>query len=127
MHKMGQAMTSIIRLAGAGFLLSVFSLAGCAVTEQKSRLTVFPIPPRPEIWSSMPIRPFLSPGDVLAGLIEGEAGPRVCFRPGKWKEILSFLVELEAYGRSGPVELNEHIEKLENQVRKMNRALNGGH
>ena len=113
------------RLAGVVGLFVALLLAGCAASGPLSRPPDFSIPSRSRIDHPMPARPPLAPGDVLAGLIEGETGPRVCFRPGKWREILSYLIGLEAYGRSESIRLEAHIEKLENRIRKIYGTLKG--
>ena len=125
MRKTELVMKSINRLAGAESLFVALLLAGCAASGPLSDPPDIFIPSRPQADHPMPARPPLAPGDVLAGLIEGEAGPRVCFRPGKWREILSYLIGLEAYGRSESIRLEAHIEKLENRIRKIYRTQKG--
>jgi hypothetical protein len=125
MRKTGLVMKSINRLACVEGLFIALLLAGCAASGPLPGAPDFSIPFRPRIDHPMPARPPLAPGDVLAGLIEGETGPRVCFRPEKWREILSYLIGLEAYGRSESIRLEAHIEKLENRIKKIYRTLKG--
>lgn len=122
MRKTELVMKSINRLAGAVSLFVALLLAGCAASGPLSGPPDISIPSRPRVDHPMPARPPLAPGDVLAGLMEGEAGPRVCFRPEKWQEILSYLIGLETYGRSESIRLEAHIEKLENRIRKIYRT-----
>lgn len=125
MCKTELVMKSINRRASTVslFVALLLVLAGCAASGPPSVPPDFSLPPRPRMDHPMPGRPPLVPGDVLAGIIEGETGPRVCFRPGKWREILSYLTGLEVYGRSESIRLEAHIEKLENRMKKIYRTL----
>ncbi len=116
-------MKAFNRLVGAESFFVAFLLSGCVVLEPMSGSPDFSGPPRPRIDRPVPARPALAPGDVLAGLFEGETVPRVCFRPEKWREVLSYLIELEAYGRSESLRLEAHVEKIGNQMKEMNRVL----
>ncbi len=99
-------------------LFAALLLAGCAVPGPRSGSPDFSIPPRPKITRTMPDRPPLGPGDVLAGLFEGEAGRRICFRHAKWREVLFYLMAFEAYGRNEAIRLEAHIVMLENRMKK---------
>ena len=125
MRKTDLVMKAINRLACVVGLFGALLLAGCAASGPLSGPPDFSIPFRPRVDHPMPARPPLAPGDVLAGLIEGETYPRVCFRPEKWREISSYLIGLEAYGRSESIRLEAHIEKLENRIKKIYRTLKG--
>ena len=84
----------------------------------------FPLPARPTAGAA-PSRPAVHPGDVIPGNLEGEGRARVCFRPGKWREILSYLIDLEVRARTDSLCLTSHIEKLEKQIGEMNRFIEG--
>ena len=55
----------------------------------------------------------------------GEFAPRVCFRAGKWREILEYLIALEAHAGEETRRLRAHIEKLEKQIAGMKRPAGG--
>ncbi len=125
MRKTELVMKPLNRLAGVAGLFVALLLAGCGASGPLPGPPDFSVPSRTRTDHPMPARPPLAPGDVLAGLIEGEPGPRVCFRPEKWREILSYLIGLEAYGRSESIRLEAHIERLENRIKKIYRTLKG--
>ncbi|MFC1491612.1 hypothetical protein ACFLQ0_03375 [Nitrospinota bacterium] len=103
-------------------LVLTFALAGCAGVRPAPPARGFPLPPRPTAQVA-PARPAIHHGDVIPGRLEEEEAPRVCFLPGKWREVLAYLIALEARARSEAVRLSSHIEKLERQIDEMNRFI----
>jgi hypothetical protein len=105
-----------------GFLI-VLPLMSCTGLEPKPDSPEFLIPPPPKAHQSIPARPTLYEGDVVGGMMAGEASPRICFRPERWQEVMDYMIELEAYSRSQSELLLAHIQKLERQIAKMNQIL----
>ncbi len=101
------------------------ALAGCGGLRPSPPARAFPLPARPAA-EVAPARPAILPGDVIPGSLEGEGRARVCFRPGKWREVLSYLIALEARARTDSLRFISHIEKLEKQIGEMNRFIEGG-
>ncbi len=115
-------------LAGLLAVLMILALGGCAGRAREeidrpppSLPSPAPAPPP----AAAPARPALRPGDVLAGLAEGESAPRICFRAGKWREILEYLIALEAHAGEETRRLRSHIEKLERRIAGMIREAAG--
>ncbi|MEE9273871.1 MAG: hypothetical protein V3V62_01005 [bacterium] len=112
-------------MTAAPALLLLVLLAGCAGSAPAPAARAFPLPARPPSAGLPPERHPLLPLDVIAGLLPGEGAPRVCFLPGQWQKVLAYMVEVEARARRESLRLGGHIEKLEKQIREMNRYLGG--
>ena len=99
-------------------LLAAWGLGGCAARPAPPPRKPPAVPGRPA-QRPIPPRPTIGPGDVLAGFLPGEAAPRVCFAPGKWREILSYVLALRVHATGETARLRAHIERLEGQIRRM--------
>ena len=122
--KMHRPRWRSLLLAGLLAVLMILALGGCAGRARGAIARPPPSFPAPAA-APAPARPALRPGDVLAGLAVGEFAPRVCFRAGKWREILEYLIALEAHAGEETRRLRAHIEKLEKQIAGMKRPAGG--